>query len=126
MSNDLLHPVRDWYLIKRFEDDKITEGGIELPDASIKKHPFGRVLARGPGKPCDFAFVEHTDGTGHFPLLPMSADQGDVVFFDQHAAKELELEGLGKVYVVNEINIIGLVEQDTPEKIKALKESGLI
>ena len=128
---DLIHPTRDWYIIKRFEDDEITKGGIALPNASIKRLPFGRVLARGPGKPCDFAYVPVTGDhgehiNGEFPVLPMSAEQGDVVFFAETAARELELDGVGKVYAVNEIDIIGVVEQNADDKIEALRAAGLL
>ncbi len=128
---DLIHPTRDWYIIKRFEDDEVTEGGIKLPDSAIKRLPFGRVLARGPGKACDFAYVPITDDHGvhlggEFPVLPMSAEQGDVVFFAETAARELELDGVGKVYAVNEIDIIGVVEQGADDKVAALREAGLL
>ena len=123
---DLLHPTRDWYIIKRFEDNKVSPGGIELPDAAVKKHPFGRILAAGPGKPCDFAYTIDEDGDGAFPLLPMSAQQGDVVFFSEQGARKLKLEGIGDVYAVNEIDIIGIVEQNADTKVDALKEAGLI
>ena len=130
--SDLIHPTRDWYIIKRFEDAAVTEGGITIPDQAIKKTPFGRVLAKGPGKPCDFAFQPayvDDDGCwkgGEFPVLPMSAEQGDVVFFSEHGARELEVEGLGKIYAVNEVDIIGVVEQGADAKVEALKEAGLL
>ena len=123
MSQDLLHPVRDWYLIKRFTEAGVSEGEIVLPDAEKKQMPFGRVLACGPGKACDFAW--DTD-MKKFATLPMSARQGDVVFFAATGARELELEGIGKVYVVNEIDIIGIVEQDAEKKIQALREAGAL
>ena len=123
MPKDLLHPVRDWYIIKRFSKEEVSPGGIVIPGNEKKNMPFGRILARGPGKTCDFAWDRDNK---RFAVLPMSAEQGDVVFFEERGARRLELDGIGEVWAVNEADIIGVVEQDAEAKINALREAGLL
>jgi len=123
MSKDLLHPVRDWYLVKRFSEEEVSSGGIVLPGNDKKNMPFGRILARGPGKPCDFAWDSNTD---LFAILPMSAEQGEVIYFEERGARKLSLDGIGEVWAVNECDVIGIVEQNADAKIDALTEAGLL
>ena len=43
-------PLQDKILVKRIENDNISQGGIVIPDAAVEKPNQGVVLAAGPGK----------------------------------------------------------------------------
>ena len=43
-------PLQDKILVKRIENEKVSQGGILVPDAAVEKPNQGVVLAVGPGK----------------------------------------------------------------------------
>ena len=51
-------PLQDRILIKRVEEEAKTKGGIIIPDSAKEKPQEGLVVAVGPGKVTDNAFME--------------------------------------------------------------------
>jgi chaperonin GroES len=43
-------PLQDKILVKRIENEKVSQGGLYIPDAAVEKPNQGVVLAVGPGK----------------------------------------------------------------------------
>ena len=69
-----IKPLADRVVIKRFEAEEKTSGGILLPDTAKDKPQKGTVLAVGPGK-------LSKDGKH----IPLEVKEGDVVLSDaQH------------------------------------------
>jgi chaperonin GroES len=77
-----LQPLRDCVLIRRDAADKMSKGGIFLPDAAQTKQTRGTVMAIGPGKRLD-----------NGELVPMAVKPGDRVIFSYYVGDEIEVEG---------------------------------
>ncbi len=92
-------PLSDHVFLEAVEEEKVTKGGIVLPDTAEKEKPIkGKVLAVGPGK-------QNEKGE----LRPMSVKVGDVVLFKKYGPDEVEIEG--KKYLVgDEDDILAVLE----------------
>lgn len=73
MAKKIIQPVADWVAIKRISPETKTEGGIDLPEAAIKKQDAGVVYATGP------------EATG--------LEEGDKVVWQKRAGQEVEIRG---------------------------------
>ena len=92
-------PLSNHLFIEAAEQEKITKGGIVLPDTAEKEKPIkGKVLAVGPGKVSDEGKVR-----------PMSVKVGDMVLFKKYGPDEIEIDG--KKYLVgDEDDILAIIE----------------
>ncbi len=77
-----IKPLGDRVVVRRFEAEEKTAGGILLPDTAREKPQRGRVLAVGPGKTLD-------DGKRQ----ALSVAVGDEVLYGRYAGNEVELGG---------------------------------
>jgi chaperonin GroES len=83
VSSMKIKPLGDRVVIKRFEADEKTAGGILLPDSARNKPQKGKVLSVGPGK-------LNKDGK----YQPLDVKEGDTVLFTNWAGDEFkEAEG---------------------------------
>ena len=91
-------PLSNHVFLEPMEEEKISKGGIVLPDNVEKEKPMkGKVLAVGPGKMRD-------DGT----TQPMAVKVGDAVLFKKYGPDEVELDG--KKYLVgDEDDILAII-----------------
>src|SRR5208283_4668863 len=81
-------PLSNHLFLEPSEEEKITKGGIVLPDSAEKEKPIrGKVLAAGPGKRNDKGEVQ-----------PMGVKVGDTVLFKKYGPDEIEIDG--KKYLV--------------------------
>jgi len=94
-----LKPLSNHLFIEPLEEEKVSKGGIVLPDTAEKEKPVkGKVLATGPGKRNDKGDVQ-----------PMSIKVGDTVLFKKYGPDEFELDG--KKYLVgDEDDILAILE----------------
>jgi chaperonin GroES len=74
-----IKPLADRVVIKRFEAEEKTSGGILLPDSAKDKPQKGTVIAVGPGK-------LSKDGKH----MPLDVKEGDVVLFTNWAGDEFK------------------------------------
>ena len=74
-----IKPLGDRVVIKRFEADEKTAGGILLPDSARNKPQKGKVLSVGPGR---------TNKDGKF--TPLDVKEGDTVLFTNWAGDEFK------------------------------------
>ena len=93
-----IHPLYDRVVIKRCEEDKITSGGIVIPDSAAEKPVKGEVVAVGKGKILD-------NGT----LCPLEVKVGDKVLFGKYAGNEIKI-GDEKLLVMHENEIMAVFE----------------
>jgi chaperonin GroES len=92
-------PLSNHLFIEPLEDEKITKGGIILPETAEKERPVkGKVLATGPGKKNEKGEIQ-----------PMSVKIDDIVLFKKYGPDELELEGK-KYLVADEDDILAILE----------------
>ena len=106
-----LKPLHDWAVIKRFEGEDRTPGGIIIPDAARDKPSEGIVVAIGPGG------YKKIKGKERF--FPTSLNPGQRVAYTGYTAKEVEVDG-EQFILVREDNILGTYEG---ERRPALKET---
>ena len=74
-------PLHDKVLVQLDEVEKVSSGGIVIPDAATEKPNIGTVIAVGPGKHVNDKFV------------PTVVKAGDVIIFGKDAGYEVKIDG---------------------------------
>jgi chaperonin GroES len=77
-----IRPLQDRIVVKRLEGEKLTNGGIIIPDTAKEKPIEGKVVAVGNGKVLK-------DGK----VRPLEVHVGDVVLFGKYSGTEIKLDG---------------------------------
>ena len=77
-----IKPLYDRVVIKRMEEEKMSAGGIVIPDSATEKSIKGEVVAVGPGKALD-------NGSHRAPSVKV----GDKVLFGKYSGTEVKLDG---------------------------------
>ncbi len=95
MSN--LKPLYDRVVIKRTEEEKMSSGGIVIPDSATEKPIKGEVIAVGEGKALD-------NGSLRAPKVKV----GDQVLFGKYSGTEVKLDGTDYL-VVKEDDIFAVI-----------------
>ncbi|NII12305.1 co-chaperone GroES [Oleiagrimonas sp. C23AA] len=93
-----LRPLHDRVIVKRLEEEKVSAGGIVIPDSATEKPIRGEVLAAGEGKILD-------DGK----VRPMAVKTGDKVLFGKYSGTEVKVEG-EELLVLREDDIVAVIE----------------
>ena len=92
-----LKPLHDRVVIKRMEEERLSAGGIVIPDNATEKPIRGEVLAVGTGKPLD-------NGSVRAPAVKV----GDKVLFGKYSGTEVKLDGT-EYLVVREDDIFAVI-----------------
>jgi chaperonin GroES len=92
-----LKPLHDRVVIKRMEEEKVSAGGIVIPDSATEKPIRGEVVAVGEGKPLD---------NGSVRALKVKA--GDKVLFGKYSGTEVKVDGTDYL-VVREDDILAVL-----------------
>jgi chaperonin GroES len=92
-----MRPLHDRVIVKPIEEEKLTKGGIIIPDTAKEKPQEGRVVAVGPGK------VE--DGK----VIKPDVKKGDRILFSKYAGSEIKLDGEEHM-IMREDDILGVIE----------------
>ena len=95
MSN--IKPLHDRVVIKRMEEEKLSAGGIVIPDSATEKPIKGEVVAVGTGKVLD-------NGQVRAPQVKV----GDKVLFGKYSGTEVKLDGV-ELLVVKEDDIFAIL-----------------
>ena len=95
MSN--IKPLYDRVVIKRVEEEKLSAGGIVIPDSATEKPIKGNVIAVGDGTALD-------NGTVRAPKVT-AGDQG---LFGKYSGTEVKLDGTDYL-VVKEDDIFAIL-----------------
>lgn len=77
-----LRPLHDRVIIKRLEEEKVSAGGIVIPDSAAEKPSRGEVIAAGNGKILE-------DGK----VRPIAVKTGDKVLFGKYSGTEVKVDG---------------------------------
>jgi chaperonin GroES len=93
-------PLGDRIVIRRFEADEKTAGGILLPDSAKNKPQKGKVLAIGPGKMLK-------DGTRR----PLQVKEGDVVLFTNWAGDEFKQSHGDNILLMREEDVLAVLKE---------------
>ena len=95
-----IKPLGDRIVIKRFEAQEKTAGGIVLPDSAKDKPQKGKVLAVGPGK-----MVK--DGTRR----PLQVKVGDTVLFTNWAGDEFKESRGENILLMREEDVLAVLDE---------------
>lgn len=93
-----IRPLHDRVVVRRLENEKMSSGGIVIPDAAKEKPVQGEVIAVGNGKILENGEVRALD-----------VKVGDTVLFGKYSGTEVKL-GDEEVLVMREEDIMGVVE----------------
>jgi len=93
-----LRPLHDRVIVKRVEEEKMSAGGIVIPDNAAEKPVRGKVQAVGNGK-----ILEN----GEVRALDVKA--GDTVLFGKYSGTEVKVEG-EELLVMREDDIMAVIE----------------
>jgi chaperonin GroES len=93
-----IRPLHDRVIIKRMEEERVSAGGIVIPDTATEKPVRGEVIAAGNGK-----ILENGN------VRPMSVKAGDKVLFGKYSGTEVKVDG-EEYLVMREEDIVGVIE----------------
>ena len=93
-----LRPLHDRVIIKRMEEERMSAGGIVIPDSATEKPARGEVVAAGNGKITDSGDVR-----------PLDVKVGDTVLFGKYSGTEVKVEG-EEYLVMREEDIMAVIE----------------
>ena len=90
-------PLFDRIVIKRIDEEKVTAGGIYLPEAAQEKRQEGEVIAVGIGR-------AQEDGS----VIPLQLKGGERVLFGKYAGSEIDVAG-ETLLIMREDEILAIV-----------------
>ena len=77
-----IRPLHDRIIVKRMEEERMSAGGIVIPDAATEKPVKGEVVAVGSGKHLENGEVR-----------PLELKAGDTVLFGKYSGTEVKVDG---------------------------------
>lgn len=77
-----IRPLHDRVIVKRWEEEKTSPGGIVIPDSAAEKPVKGEVVAVGNGK-----LLENGEVRG------LDLKVGDKILFGKYSGTEVKVEG---------------------------------
>jgi chaperonin GroES len=92
-----IRPLHDRLIVKRFDEEEKTKGGIIIPDNAKEKPQQGEVIAVGNGKVLE-------DGK----KVPLEVKTGDRVLFGKYSGTEIKIDG-NEYLMMREDDILGIV-----------------
>jgi chaperonin GroES len=93
-----IRPLHDRIIVKRFEGEEKTKGGIIIPDTAKEKPQEAKVIAVGKGKITD-------DGK----LQPMEVQKGDRILVGKYSGSEIKIDGEEHV-IIREDDVLAILE----------------
>ena len=93
-----IRPLHDRVVVKRTEEEKLSPGGIVIPDSATEKPMKGEVVAVGEGKLLD-------DGT----VRALTLKKGDKILFGKYSGTEIKLDG-EDIVVMREDDVLAILE----------------
>lgn len=92
-------PLHDRILVKRFESEEKTSGGIIIPETAKEKPMEGEVIAIGKG-------IRSEDGN----FINLDVKPGDKVLFGKWSGTEIRLNNQDFL-VMKESDVMGIIEE---------------
>ncbi len=93
-----LRPLHDRVIVKRLEEERVSAGGIVIPDSAAEKPTRGKVIAAGPGRVNDEGKVR-----------PLDVKAGDTILFGKWSGTEVKIDG-EELLVMKEEDIQAVIE----------------
>jgi chaperonin GroES len=95
-----IRPLGDRIVIRRFEAQEKTAGGILLPDTAKNKPQKGKVLAVGPGRLLK-------DGTRR----SLQVKEGDTILFTNWAGDEFKQQRGDAILLMREEDVLAVLDE---------------
>lgn len=92
-----IRPLHDRVLVKRMAEERMSAGGIVIPDSATEKPVQGEVLAVGKGKILENGSVR-----------PLDVKVGDRILFGKYSGNEVKVGG-EELLVMREEDIMAVV-----------------
>lgn len=93
-----IRPLHDRVIVKRLEEERVSAGGIVIPDTAAEKPVRGKVMATGNGKILENGQVR-----------PLDVKAGDTVLFGKYSGTEVKVDG-EELLVMREDDIMAVLE----------------
>ena len=93
-----IRPLHDRVIVKRLEEERVSAGGIVIPDSAAEKPTRGKVIAAGPGRVNDEGKVR-----------PLDVKAGDTILFGKWSGTEVKIDG-EELLVMKEEDIQAVIE----------------
>jgi len=92
-----VRPLHDYVIIRRKEEQHVSQGGIAIPDTAAEKPLSGEVIAVGDGRVTP-------DGK----VIPIAINVGDEVLFDKYSGTEIKLNN-EELLAIRESEILAIL-----------------
>ena len=93
-----IRPLHDRVIVKRMEEERLSAGGIVIPDSATEKPIKGEVVAVGTGKILEDGKVRALD-----------VKTGDKILFGKYSGTEVKVDGTDYL-VMREDDIMAVIE----------------
>ena len=91
-----IKPLYDRVLVKRFEEEEKTAGGIIIPDTAKEKPTKGKIVAVGAGARSESGAI-----------IPLIVKKGDVILFAKWGGQEIKVDG-EELIILKESDIMAI------------------
>jgi len=91
--------IEDKIILEALEPEKLTSGGVILPDTSNEASDRGKVLHVGPGRV-----------TNNGERIPMQVGTGDIIAYPKNLARKVEVNNKD-FYVIRESELLMIISQ---------------
>jgi chaperonin GroES len=93
-----IRPLHDRVIVKRLEEERMSAGGIVIPDSAAEKPVQGKVVAVGKGKILE-------DGS----VRALDVKVGDKILFGKYSGTEVKVDG-DELVVMREEDVMAIIE----------------
>ena len=93
-----IRPLHDRVIVKRLEEERVSAGGIVIPDSAAEKPVQGKIVAVGKGKILE-------DGS----VRALDVKVGDKILFGKYSGSEIKMNGEEHL-IMREDDILGVIE----------------
>ena len=93
-----IRPLHDRVIVKRLEEERVSAGGIVIPDSAAEKPVQGKVIAVGKGKILENGSVR-----------PLDVKVGDKILFGKYGGTEVRVDG-EDLLVMREEDVMAVIE----------------
>jgi chaperonin GroES len=93
-----IRPLHDRVIVKRLEEERMSAGGIVIPDTAAEKPVQGKIVAVGKGKILE-------DGS----IRGLDVKVGDKILFGKYSGTEVKVDG-EDLLVMREEDVMAVIE----------------